>query len=211
MSPRRGGVRHGVLSAAVAAGLLCAGCSTPAPAPVPAPVRVAPSPFPSAVVAPPGVAPGRAGTPRGAPTAPVNAHDPAAVAARFAATTVIVDTAIDRSSADAQRRAARWATPAYAAVLTAPVPVTGDHDFTVLAAHHGFTTAALVSNADDGRPPDLPLTAARSFTVTATGHGAHGWTQARPAQVMYVFLARTGPAAPWRVERVTVSATGVRK
>lgn len=206
-----------VVAATAAVVVVVAGCTSSSPArtastaPSPTPVGTTGAPVPvvtGSMVAPPPETTGRPGVPRGAPSAPVDTGDPTQVAARFAATTFIVDTAIDRSRFDAQRRSARWATPAYATALTAPVPVTGDHEFTVLADHHGYTTVTVAANTDDGRPPDLLRSAARSFTVTPTAHGERGWTQAWPARTMYIFLTRAGASAPWQVNRVTFADTG---
>jgi hypothetical protein len=161
----------------------------------------------SPVVTPPDVAPGTPGTPRGkpAPPPPVEQSPAAAdeVAGSFAAASFTYDTAIDVSPHDAQVRAAAYATPTYARTLRAPVPSTGDAQFTDLAAHHGFTTVALAPNADDGRPPDQLRSAARSVTVTPTGHGDNGWTQPLPPRVMYVLLTRDGPTSPWQVDQVS--------
>jgi len=134
-------------------------------------------------------------------------RDATAAASAFTDATFTVDTALDRSRFDAQVRSTRWATPAYAAALSAPVPATGDTEVADLAAHHGFTTVALTPNTDDGRPTDELRAAARSFTVTATGHGDDRWTQVWATRTIYVFLTRAGADVPWQVDRVQFTST----
>lgn len=152
--------------------------------------------------------PSTAATAPTSPTAPVSVSAVAAttVAAAFTVATFTKDTALDRSGFDAQLRSAAWATPAYAEVLVTPVPVTGDAEFTLLAAHHGYTTATVVPNTDDGAPPEDLRSAARSFTVAITGHGDDGWSQTLTPRTIYVFLTRAGPGAAWLVERAKFSS-----
>jgi len=135
----------------------------------------------------------------------VDGQSPDTVAAAFAATTFIYDTALDRSPFDAQVRSAVYATPGFAVVLKQPLQQGGGAQWNTLAAHHGYTTVALAVNHDDGRPPDQLGAAARGYTITVTGHGDAGWTAPLDSQTMYVFLTRTGTTTPWQVARVSFS------
>lgn len=210
---------RGALAALVATATLATACSTgpDTPPASPAPSVSASSAAASVTktgpasapvfVTPPAVATGTGGRPRGASPAAVDRTDASAVAAAFTVDTFTVDTATDRSRFDAQVRSARWATPAYAAALTAPVPSTGDAAFTELAGHRGFTTVALAPNTDDGRPIDELRAAARSFTVTPTGHGDDGVSVAWARRTIYVFLTRNAADAPWQVDRTQFGNT----
>ena len=211
---------RGALAALVATATLATACSTGpgTPAASPAPSVSASTATATATTAtgsasgpvfvtPPAVVTGTGGRPRGAIPAAVDRTDASAVAAAFTVDTFTVDTATDRSRFDAQVRSARWATPAYAAALTAPVPSTGDAALTELAVHRGFTTVALALNTDDGRPNDELRAAARSFTVTPTGHGDDGVSVAWARRTIYVFLTRHGSDAPWQVDRTQFGNT----
>jgi len=220
--------RRWTLGTVLAAGTVCAACtstttpppappaptssiaaplppsSAPAPAPAPGPgpgptMAVTGSPFPSAPPVPTGVA----GQPRGASTTAATTSDPDSVAQAFATVTFTFDTALDRSPFDAQARSATYATPTFAATLTRPLVQGGGAEWNTLAAHHGFTTVGLAANNDDGRPPDQLRAAARGYTVTVTGHGDAGWTQTVDTEAMYLYLTRTGGTSPWQVDRVS--------
>ncbi len=204
---------------------VCAGCGGPAPAPAPATGTSVSSPTDPSAAAPFSAAPGSVpprstaapvpsnppipagtpGQPRGQAGGPVDGQSPDAVAAAFAATTFIYDTALDRSPFDAQVRSAVYATPGFAVVLKQPLQQGGGAQWNTLAAHHGYTTVALAVNHDDGRPPDQLGAAARGYTITVTGHGDAGWTAPLDSQTMYVFLTRTGTTTPWQVARVSFS------
>ena len=214
-------LHRGAVAALVATVALATACSTgpgtPAASPAPgvsasttaatASVTKTGPPSVPVFVTPPAVATGTGGRPRGASPAAVDRTDASAVAGAFTVDTFTVDTATDRSRFDAQVRSARWATPAYAAALTAPVPSTGDAAFTELAGHRGFTTVALAPNTDDGRPIDELRAAARSFTVTPTGHGDDGASVAWARRTIYVFLTRDGSDTPWQVDRTQLGNT----
>lgn len=199
----------------LAVGAVLTGCgsastpATPTPTATPAPSSglVVPSITQPGPPIPP-VPTGAAGVPRGQAPDPASTSDAGAVAAVFAADTLTYDTALDRSPFDAQARSARWATPAYAQILRTPLPNTGNNGFTILAQHHGYTTVTVTANHDDGQPPDQLTTAARSFTLTATGHGDSGWTAPEQGNTMYVFLTRTGAEYPWQVDHITVTVSG---
>jgi len=126
------------------------------------------------------------------------------VGAAFAVATFAYDTAIDVSPSDAQRRSAEFAIPTYAAALRTPLAQGGGARFTELAAHHGYTTVALVVNHDDGRPPDTATSAVRSWTETSTGHGTDGWSGPMGSAVLFVTLTRPAAVGPWRVASVQI-------
>ncbi len=203
---------------------VCAGCGGPAaaPAPVPGtsvsapvspsagplltgPSSAAPRSAPGPVPSNPPIPAGSPGQPRGQAAGAVDGQSPDGVASAFAAATFTYDTALDRSPDDAQLRSAVYATPSFAAELKQPLQQGGGQEWNTLTAHHGYTTVALTVNHDDGRPPDQLRAAARSYTVTVTGHGDNGWSAPLDSQTMYVFLTRTGTATPWQVSRVSFS------
>ncbi|GAB2938861.1 hypothetical protein GCM10027047_39050 [Rhodococcus aerolatus] len=157
------------------------------------------------------MAAGTPGTPRGEPSTLPVVTDADQVAAAFATATFTYDTAIDVSPHDAQVRSAVFADPTFSTVLTAPVPSTGDAEFTELAAHQGYTTVTLAPNTDDGRPADQLRSAARSFRVTPIGHGTDGWTQPLTSRVMYVFLVRSAEQLPWQVDKVSFTSAGATR
>ena len=181
--------------------------ATPIPAPTSASTgttQTVPTPTASAPVMPTGTP----GQPRGLPATTVDTTSVDAVAAAFTATTFAYDTRTDRSEFDAQVRSSVYATPAFAAELTASVAQTGSASFTTLAAHQGFTTVTLVRNVDDGQPLDELRSAARSYRVAITGQGATGWgtggwSAPLDASTIYLRLARTEASAPWQVASVS--------
>jgi hypothetical protein len=203
-------VRDAVVLGVVVMG--CAACAHSVP-PAPAPPRsltVSPSAAvsapstPAVPVSPPG-APTSTGVgiaARGGPP-PALASDATSVGSAFAVTSFAYDTAIDVSPFDAQRRSAEYATPAYAAQLLQPLANPSNQRFNDLTTHHGYTTVALTENHDDGRPPDTPGTAMRSWTATSTGHGDGGWTAPMGDVLLFVSMARS-PSGPWQVASLQI-------
>lgn len=136
----------------------------------------------------------------------LNGGDATAVGEAFSVATFSYDTVTDRSPADAERRSAQLATPAYAAQLREPGDQSGGALWNTLAAHHGYTTTALSANHDDGRPPDSATAAVRAWTITSTGHSADGWSAPMGSVLMFVSMTRGQPADPWRVAAVQIPA-----
>ncbi|NYJ76461.1 hypothetical protein [Allobranchiibius huperziae] len=152
---------------------------------------------------------GRAGTPRGG--APdlggVNQKDASAVAASVMRVFATQDTALDTTTLDAERRAE----PLLGAPLAAAVklPLTGNGGggaaWTVLTAHHGWTTAVAKTVPMTDVPDqtgDSPTLAVRQVDVTSTGHGTGNWTSKPATAVWIVTCRRTAATAPWRVTQV---------
>lgn len=151
---------------------------------------------------------GKQGVPRGNFPSHVDSRDATAVSKAFARASCLSDTRLDVSPFDAPRRAARWATPAYAGKLSQPGVQPGGAVWQAMAAHHGYTTVTAVPNQDDGRPADQLRRARRAWSLTITGHGDGGWTGQSRQQVMYVTLTRAGGQAPWRVAGSHVAGGG---
>ena len=178
--------------------------STPYAAPIPAPTSAgAPSVAPTPAASAPAMPTGAPGRPRGLASTTVDTTSVDAVAMAFVATTFSYDSATDVSEFDAQVRSAVYATPTFAAELTTPLARTGSATFAMLAAHQGFTTVSLATNADDGQPADALRSAARSYTVTVTGQGTDGWSAKVDTTTVYVMLTRAGSTAPWQVTSVS--------
>jgi hypothetical protein len=206
-------MQHAVRTALGAAVIVvCAACgapSTPAPAPStpPSPTSGAATgpQVPPAPNLPVSVPAGTSGVPRGAGPGvmQVNGADATAVGAAFATATFAFDAAIDVSPADAQRRSADFATPSFASELRQPLAQPGGERFTNLHAHHGYVTVALAENHDDGRPPDTVTTAARSWTVTSTGHSPDGWTAPMGDVLLFVSMTRS-PSGPWQIASLQI-------
>ncbi|MBO1768261.1 hypothetical protein [Allobranchiibius sp. GilTou38] len=152
---------------------------------------------------------GRAGTPRGG--APelggVNQKDASAVAAAVMRVFATQDTAIDTTTLDAERRAEPLLGAPLAAAVTAPLSGNGGGGaaWTVLTAHHGWTTAAAKAVPMTDVPDqtgDSPTLAVRQIDVTTTGHGVGNWTSKATTAVWIVTCRRTSATGPWRVTQV---------
>jgi hypothetical protein len=197
-------VRDAVVLGVVVMG--CVACAHSVPAAPAPPSSLTGSPSAAAVpVSPPGAptSTGVGSAARGGPP-PALASDATSVGSAFAVTSFAYDTTIDVSPADAQRRSAEYATPAYAAQLRQPLANPSNQRFNDLTSHHGYTTVALAENHDDGRPPDTPGTAMRSWTATSTGHGDGGWTAPMGSALMFVTLTRASTANGWRVASIQI-------
>ncbi|NYJ76533.1 hypothetical protein [Allobranchiibius huperziae] len=152
---------------------------------------------------------GRAGTPRGgAPNlGGVNQQDASAVAAAVMQVFATQDTAIDTTTLDAERRASALLGSPLLQAVRAPLSGNGGGGaaWTVLTAHHGFTTASAktvpMSDVPD-QTGDSPTLAVRQVDVTTTGHGTAGWTSKPTAAVWIVTCRRAAATGPWRVTQV---------
>ncbi len=149
--------------------------------------------------------PHHAASPRGGVAEWSAADTPDQVAGKYAAMTWAVDTVTDQGPIAAQYRAAQYATEDLAHQLQSGGPANGGGaSWSTLAAHHGWTTAAVeVTSTPDA--PDTPTAKFRQVVVSITAHGAAGWTDPHlyPAQVMFVQLS---PASSgWRVSASTAS------
>jgi hypothetical protein len=170
--------------------------TTPKPAPPTATNPVA-APIPA----------GREGIPKaGLPDlGKVDGADPAAVAGAALSTLWTIDTAIDTSRYDAEKRAAQLYTPEQAAGLTAASPraVPGG-DWALWAAHQAYTTVSVQQSHEDGAPEDGPTLVHQRWVVTATPHGRDGWTGQPELTTAFIILARADTTQPWRVDSLTV-------
>ncbi|MFL4496491.1 hypothetical protein ACJ6WD_35415 [Streptomyces sp. VTCC 41912] len=192
-----------VLVAAAAAG--CGSQDDNTPTPAPSHSSPAPTARPTATYSPPQAMPsGKAGTPKGLPTT-VNEEDATAVAHALAVTAFTYDTALDRTPADAQRRAGRWLTPAYAkTALAQPVAPPGA-SWNQMAAHHGYT-AVTARQAHDTAPASTQTSAYRQFEVTVQFRGRDGWKgDADEHWVTWIHLARSTASSPWKADSMRVS------
>ena len=152
---------------------------------------------------------GRSGTLRGG--APdlggVNQQDPSAVAAAVMRVFATQDTALDTTALDAERRALPLLGAPLAAAVQAPLSGNGGGGaaWTVLTAHHGWTTATSktvpMSDVPD-QTGDSPTLAVRQVNVTSTGHGTAGWASKPSTAAWIVTCRRTAASGPWRVTQV---------
>lgn len=163
---------------------------------------------PTTATVPPSLAatmpPGLAGDPRGGTLdlSKVDQTNPTAVAAAQLRASLTIDTAIDTTRFDAQRRSAPLLTPKLAALSRAPAGGNGGIDarWIALAARHGYTTVTTTNTPQEGQPADTATTAVRSLTVRVTSHGDRGWTSSAPAELWIVTM--TKEPAGWRVSAV---------
>ncbi|WP_191563320.1 hypothetical protein [Janibacter melonis] len=146
---------------------------------------------------------GTPGRPRGGVVDPRDVDDAKAseVAQAYARTTSTIDTRIDRSYSDAQRRATRWLDPKIAKELEQDLPA--DPSWSQLAKDQAWTTARTQDVSPDGSAP-TGLNASRVIEVTVTTKGAGGKSIGKPDTVtMLVDLARAGTTKPWLVTAVS--------
>lgn len=168
-----------------------------------------PDSVPSAVVpsVPVAVLPsGRAGVPGGGLPDParVNNGDPDAVGRAVLTALWSWDTALDVTLADAERRAAPWLTPEYAAAVTSRVSVAGPGArWTEWAAHRAYARVSGIELLLDERPPEGPAAAYRQWRITTVPTGRDGWAGPPVVAIAFVELVRVGGA--WRVAGVRVS------
>jgi hypothetical protein len=187
---------HRLTTAALAAALLVAGCSSGGDTQPASSTDVMPTAE--------GVPTGKAGEPRGGTLADVDEQDPDAVADAVAAAMHTYDTRLDLSPTDATRRARSLLSARMAAAVASPMPGGGGADWLDLAAHDGYTTVTVERVEEAGAPPDTATEAYRQRRVRVTMHGDDGWTQ--PARLSHVFitLTRASSSDPWRVDGVIV-------
>ncbi len=152
---------------------------------------------------------GRTGTPRGG--APdlggVKQQDASAVAAAVMRVFATQDTALDTTTLDAERRAAALLGSPLLQAVRAPLSGNGGGGaaWTVLTAHHGWTTATAKTVPMTDVPDqtgDSPTLAVRQVDVTSTGHGTGNWTSKPATAVWIVTCRRAAATAPWRVTQV---------
>lgn len=191
---------------------LLVGCGTSPPSAATASTTSGPRPNPNGLITPvPSPQPvptGKDGVPRGDFPSHVDSRDATVVSKAFARASFLSDARVDVSPFDAPRRAARWATRAYAGQLSQPGVQSGGAAWQAMAAHHGYTTVDATPNQDDGRPTDQLRRARRAWSLTITPHGDDGWSGPPRQQVMYVTLTRADSQAPWRVASSHVAGGG---
>lgn len=165
----------------------------------PAPTTVGPGDFQTI---PPVTTPTR--PPRGAVGGQaVDLRSPDSVGKGFVALAWTSDTVVDRTPADAARRAAKLATPTLAQQLRAAVSAAAPGaQWQTWTAHHAYTRVQLLPNHDNGQPADTTTTAVRSWQVQVTPVGDNGWTGS--PQTLVVYLALTKSAGQWAVSDLRV-------
>ncbi|MFF7995067.1 hypothetical protein ACFZDG_35520 [Kitasatospora xanthocidica] len=179
---------------------LAVGCSSGQTKPKPAP------PTATDLVAAP-IPAGREGSPKAAlpDLGKVNGADPSAVAGAALATIWTIDTTLDASRYDAEKRAVQLYTPQRAAGLheVSPRAVPGA-DWAVWAAHQAYTTVAVQQSHEDGGPEDGPTLLHQRWVVTVTPHGRDGWTGQAGLTIAFVTLTRADTTQPWRLDTLTI-------
>ncbi|MFF9483024.1 hypothetical protein [Streptomyces sp. NPDC014733] len=190
----------------VATAAACSSEDQDRPAPKPSTSSPAPTAHPTATYSPPPTMPtGKPGTPKGGLPKDVDEKDATAVAKAIAEVAFTYDTQLDRTRADAQRRTARWLTPAYAkTALGQPVAPPGAN-WDQMAAHHGYTTVT-ARQAHDTAPAGTPTSAYRQFEVTVKFRGRGSWTGPDEHWVTWLHLTRSTASSPWRADSMRVSA-----
>ena len=189
--------RRCVATAALVAVASCSHSPTAAPAPdtstTPATPAAASPPVPT-------------GTRNGRPTAAlpqagdVDRRSPDAVSEAALTALYSYDTALDRSPADAARRALPWLSPALAQSIRTAQPAPPGASWTIWSAHHAVITARLAPGHDD-RPADTATDAYRQYTVELIPRGRDKWQG--PPEVTTVFLQLTQGTDGWNVEALT--------
>lgn len=151
---------------------------------------------------------GRATTPpssaKGGPRGPlpkpgsVDESNAAAVAAAYVQTVETVDTKVDASRSDAQRRAARWLTPDLAREVAGGLP--GGAGWNELTKRSAWTKASVTDVTPSGGDPTKGLTADRVLQVEVTTYGRGAKRLGKPVtSTTAVTLQRASDSKPWRV------------
>lgn len=140
------------------------------------------------------------GTPRG-PLPQVDRLDgrnAAAVAAAYVQTIETIDTRIDRSRSDAQRRAMRWLIPELANEVENGL--SGGAGWSTLTKKGAWTKATVTDVTPSGADPTKGLTADRVIQVEVTTYGRDHKTIGQPTtSTVAVTLQRATESKPWRV------------
>lgn len=140
------------------------------------------------------------GTPRGPLPRPgsVDERNAAAVATAYLQTTETIDTKVDTSRSDAQRRAARWLTPDLAREVANGLP--GGAGWAQLAKKSAWTKATVTDVTPSGGDPTQGLTADRVLQVEVTTYGRGRKPLGDPVSTTTaVTLQRASESKPWRV------------
>lgn len=151
---------------------------------------------------------GRATTPpssaKGGPRGPlpkpgsVDESNAAAVAAAYVQTVETLDTKVDASRSDAQRRAARWLTPDLARDVARGLP--GGAGWDELVKQSAWTKVRVTDVTPSGGDPTQGLTADRLLQVETTTYGRGGKRLGKPVTTTTaVTLQRASDSKPWRV------------
>lgn len=140
------------------------------------------------------------GTPRGPLPEPdrVDQSNAAAVAVAYLRTAETIDTRIDNSRNDAQRRAARWLTPDLAQELAKGLP--GGAGWAELEKKSAWTKAEVTDVTPSGGDPTAGLTSARVLQVEVTTYGrGRKAIGTAVTTTTAVTLQRASESKPWRV------------
>lgn len=204
-------MKHPQIAAGLAltGALVVAGCSDPEPPPVPTtpPASTAPTAVPPNWT-PENVPTGAPGTPAGGVPDPatVDDADPDAVAVAALTAMFSMDTAIDLSPSDADRRAIPWLSEAFADGVRAGSPSGGGADWIALTEHQGYTVVDQVFDvSEDGAPTDSDQHVYRIYQVTYTPTGRDGWTGEPVTYYYYLTLIRADTTQPWRLDLLSAA------
>lgn len=140
------------------------------------------------------------GTPRGPLPEPdrVDQSNAAAVAVAYVRTAETIDTRIDNSRNDAQRRAARWLTADLAQELAKGLP--GGAGWAELEKKSAWTKAEVTDVTPSGGDPTAGLTSDRVLQVEVTTYGrGRKAIGAAVTTTTAVTLQRASESKPWRV------------
>lgn len=140
------------------------------------------------------------GTPRGPlpKTDTVDERNAAAVAAAYVQTIETIDTRIDNSRSDAQRRAAHWLRPDLVDEVVKGLP--SGAGWGALAKKSAWTKAAVTDITPSGTDPRKGLIADRVVKVEVTTYGRDRKPIGKPTtSTEVVTLERATESKPWRV------------
>lgn len=142
---------------------------------------------------------GKRGTPRGGLVSPadVEGTNAAAVADAYVRTTLTIDTRLDNSHTDAQRRAKRWLAPELAQRLSQRLPgASGWHRMT---KDDTWTAATVTDVTPAGGDPTKGLRSERLMEATVSTHTKGSKKPTTRRTTMGVTLERDAENKPWRV------------
>lgn len=134
--------------------------------------------------------------------AAVDDSDPDAVAAAYLETANTFDSATDEDPTNAQRRAARWMSPAAREGIDESLTIRPSGTWNEMASHDGYTSATVTPVQLDP-PKDSDDTVYRDFTVSVEWHGRDSWDgPTEPeAQIVYLTLQKS-TSDKWQVSEI---------
>lgn len=124
-----------------------------------------------------------------------------------AAVTVMtrMDTALDTSALDSQRRASWLMTTRLARQVQGGVERTGGSRWDTAAAHRAWSTSALTSSGQGRDSQGTPTLTGGCLDARVTWHSESGWTQVDPVTTYCLTLSRADPSSAWAVANIAIN------